>query len=67
MKKDKLPGYPDPTTGEFMEMELFEEYTNAPVMLVQIQHNKTIIKTMYFVFTNGRWWLVIIDDCDCSA
>lgn len=66
-KTKGLPGYPDVETGDYNAIGLPKEYVNAPVMLVYIQNNLAITKTMYFVFADGTWWLAVIDDCDCSA
>jgi len=34
---------------------------------VKILYEKWIIKTFYFIGINKKWYLVLIDDCDCSA
>jgi uncharacterized coiled-coil protein SlyX len=36
-------------------------------MAVNVQHNFGIVKTFYFIESNNKWFLLYIDDCDCSA
>lgn len=50
------------------------EWIPAPLMLkhlkkmaVQVQFDYWIVKTLYFVELNNKWFLLYIDDCDCSA
>ena len=40
---------------------------NLHKMRVNIQFDLWVIKTLYFVEFNGKWNLLYIDDCDCSA
>lgn len=63
-----LPSYPD-MSGEMKVVQLAfpEAYQNAPVMEVNILKDKWIISKMSFVLADGKWWLFLIDDCDCSA
>lgn len=65
--KDALPGYYDMGMGEYSELDIPSQYKDAPVILVKILFNKWIIKTMYFIYADDNWWLVIINTCDCSA
>lgn len=65
-----LPVYYD-ITGEDIEKEIEwpypEKYKESKKVVVNILENAWITKTMYFIEADGTWWLVIIDDCDCSA
>ena len=35
--------------------------------MAEIQYKGNIIKIFYFAEFNKRWYLVIVDNCDCSA
>lgn len=35
--------------------------------VVQVQYDNWIAKTFYFVESNNKWFLLYINDCDCSA
>lgn len=48
-------------------MPLLAKYKNAQIMYVQILVDKWIVKKMYFVKADGKWWFVFLDKCDCSA
>ena len=61
----KLPGYYD--MEKDMAMSAPSKYNNFKKMIVEIQHNKWIIKTLYFIEYKNNWYLLYIDDCDCSA
>jgi hypothetical protein len=43
------------------------KYNNLKKMVVNIQYDKWIIKILYFIQYNSKWYLLYIDDCDCSA
>ena len=43
------------------------KYKNLNKMKVEIQYKKWIIKTLYFIEYKTKWYLLYIDDCDCSA
>lgn len=43
------------------------KYIKNKKVKVEIQYEKSIIKTMYFVEINGGWYLTYFYDCDCSA
>jgi len=43
------------------------KYKNLKKMIVHIQYKKMIIKTLYFIEYKTKWYLLYIDDCDCSA
>lgn len=58
---------------EDMDMET-GDYIPAPTKLkylkkirVLVQFDKWVTKTFYFVESNNKWFLLYIDDCDCSA
>ena len=36
-------------------------------MKVQVQSNYWIVKTMYFIEYNNKWYLLYFYDCDCSV
>jgi hypothetical protein len=48
-------------------IQLSAKYKNAQIMYVQILLDKWIVKKMYFIKADGKWWLVFLDKCDCSA
>ncbi|TPN83934.1 SH3 domain-containing protein [Aquimarina algicola] len=49
------------------KIDLQDKYNRGTKMKAVILHNKMIIKTLYFVALDNHWWLVVVDDCDCSA
>jgi len=67
----KLPKYPiwknDKDDYEITAIKLPENYKNNPKIEVIILHKKWIIKHLYFIKKNTQWFLVLSDDCDCSA
>ena len=48
-------------------MQLPAKYKNAQIIYVQILMDKWIVKKMYFIKADGKWWFVFLDKCDCSA
>jgi hypothetical protein len=48
-------------------MPLPAKYKKAQIMYVQILRDKWIVKKVYFVKADGKWWFVFLDKCDCSA
>ncbi|PKV49174.1 hypothetical protein ATE84_1191 [Aquimarina sp. MAR_2010_214] len=65
---DSLPRYLN--MDEVFEMEKINiptKYRGGPKVKVNILYKEWIIKTMYFMVADNKWWLVVIDDCDCSA
>ena len=44
-----------------------KKYKNLRKMKVEIQFKKWVIKTLFFIEFNKKWYLLYIDDCDCSA
>ena len=55
--------------GEYSskKIEISNKYNRGMKMKAVILYNRRIIKTLYFIATDNHWWLVVIDDCDCSA
>jgi hypothetical protein len=43
------------------------EFKQAPKMKVDILVDKYIAQQFYFAQIENIWYLVYIDDCDCSA
>jgi hypothetical protein len=43
------------------------KYKNLKKMKVDIQYKNMIIKSLYFIEYKTKWYLLYIDDCDCSA
>ena len=43
------------------------KYKNFNKKIVHILKEKFIKQTLYFIEVNKKWYLLIIDDCDCSA
>ncbi len=64
---ENLPTYMDGGSAEWIEWPYPEKYKNSKKVRVNILKDAWIVKTMYFLEADGRWWLVIIDQCDCSA
>ncbi|WP_109851245.1 SH3 domain-containing protein [Aquimarina sp. AU58] len=65
---DSLPRYLE--MDEVFEMEKIDipsNYKDGLKVKVNVVDKKWIIKTMYFIVADNKWWLVVIDDCDCSA
>ncbi len=63
-----LPNYPDITEDyKVMEISIPKKYKTGLKIKVNILHEHWIIKTMFFMVADDKWWLVVIDDCDCSA
>ena len=43
------------------------KYKNLKKMNVAIQYKNMIIKSLYFIEYKTKWYLLYINDCDCSA
>jgi hypothetical protein len=43
------------------------KYKNLRKINVQIQYEKWVKKSLYFIELNKKWYLLYIQDCDCSA
>ncbi len=67
---DDLPTYANTDEeGNYFseEIKIPEKYKEGQKVIVSILEDGWISKIMYFMIADGKWWLVIIDDCDCSA
>jgi len=63
----KFPKFWDPNKEKMAAAKLPKKYMNSPKMLVNILYEKMIVKKFYFTKADGIWWLLFIDDGDCSA
>jgi hypothetical protein len=61
---NELPKETDPES--LAEIPTPHKYKNLSKIKVQIQYDKWIIKTFYFIEFNTKWYLLYIDDCDCA-
>ena len=61
----ETPSYDDPMNGK--SYSTTAKYKNFNKKIVHILNDKFIKKTLYFVEVNKKWYLLFIDDCDCSA
>ncbi|WP_299315423.1 hypothetical protein [uncultured Aquimarina sp.] len=64
---DQFPTYFDIEAGNSKRIHIPMKHRNGAKIKVDILKEKNIIKTMYFMIADQKWWLVLIDDCDCSA
>lgn len=65
---EKLPESINMESGEgYIGINIPDKYKNGHKVKVDILVDKWIEKTMYFMVADKKWWLVLIDDCDCSA
>ena len=69
----EVPSLPAGVIG-FDDQNGFPIYSTSPTNLknlkkirAEIQFEGRIIKIYYFVELNKRWYLVVVDNCDCSA
>jgi len=62
---NNLPEDWDMETGESIPPPRKLKYLNK--IMVQVQYNYWVVKTMYFIESNDKWYLLYFDDCDCSA
>lgn len=60
-----LPEDWDVIKGESIPPPRKLKYLNK--IMVQVQYNYWVVKTMYFIESNDKWYLLYFDDCDCSA
>ena len=60
-----LPEDWDMEKGESIPPPLKLKYLKK--FMVQVQYDNWIVKTFYFVESNNKWFLLYINDCDCSA
>ncbi len=64
----ELPKYPDVKNNyEIKKIPVPVKYKNGQKIIVQILKDGWITKKFYFMEADGKWWLVVINDCDCSA
>lgn len=43
------------------------KFRNLKKIVVQVQYDKWIRKTIYFAQSNNIWYMIYIQDCDCST
>lgn len=53
--------------GNSIEMPPPTKFNSSKKMLVQIQHDRYIIQTLYFIWYKATWNLLYLDNCDCSV
>jgi len=66
----KLPNY-----GQFNEdgnpitpkSFIPSKYKKSELMLVIIIESGSYAEQIYFIYADGKWWFVFLDNCDCSA
>jgi len=51
---------------EIIQKSYFEKFKNLKKMKVEIIIRGYLIKTFYFIDYKNRWYLLYVDDCDCS-
>ena len=66
-KNGKFPQYWDHEKEKGIAYSLPAKYKNAQVMKVVILVDKWIQKRFYFAKIDKKWYLILSDDCDCSA
>jgi hypothetical protein len=64
-KVDDLPEDVDMETGDYIPAP--SKLKNLKKMKVEILNDKWVTTTLYFIQSNNKWFLLYIDDCDCSA
>lgn len=66
---NQLPKYPVFLKDDYVMKSILlpKKYKNAPIKKINILYKKWIIKQLYFIKAEGKWWLVLSNDCDCSA
>lgn len=63
-----LPAVYDYTEeGELVDIPIPYKLKYLKKFVVQVQYDYWIEKTFYFVESNNKWFLLYINDCDCSA
>lgn len=60
-----LPQDVDVETG--LSVPLPDRLTQLPRMEVVVLYEKWYLKDLFFVQEKGRWYLVVVDDCECGA
>lgn len=66
-KLKKFPQYWDHEKEKAVAFSLPAKYKNAQVMKVVILVDQWIVKQFYFAKIDKKWYLILSDDCDCSA
>jgi hypothetical protein len=61
----ETPTYDDAMNGK--SYSTTAKYKNFNKKIVVILKDKFIKQTLYFIEVNKKWYLLFIDDCDCSA
>ncbi len=62
-----MPGYWNHDVEKDFTYQLPDQYKNNTVQRVDILHEGYIHQTFYFMEDAGKWYLIILYDCDCSA
>ncbi len=66
-KVKKFPKYYDHTKEKMVQYRLPGKLKTNEVMKVVVVVDKWIKKQFYFAKIDKKWYLIISDDCDCSA
>ncbi len=66
-KVKKFPKYYDHTKEKMVQYRLPGKLKTHEVMKVVVVVDKWIKKQFYFAKIDKKWYLIISDDCDCSA
>ena len=66
-KVKKFPKYYDHNQEKMVQYRLPGKLKTNQVMKVVIVVDKWIKKQFYFALIDKKWYLIILDDCDCSA
>ncbi|MBK7265434.1 MAG: hypothetical protein IPI12_03670 [Ignavibacteriales bacterium] len=66
-KLKKFPQYWNHEKEKAVAFSLPAKYKSAQVMKVVILVDKWIVKQFYFAKIDKKWYLILSDDCDCSA
>lgn len=66
---EKLPDYPVFSKDDYImkSIPLQKKYRDTPIKAIVVLYDKWIIKQLFFIKADDKWWLVLSDDCDCSA
>lgn len=64
---DDFPSYYDIETSAKKQISIPSKYKAGIIIKVKVLHESRIIATMYFIEADDKWWLWMLDDCDCSA
>jgi hypothetical protein len=64
---DDFPSYYDHTVSLEKNIPIPTKYEKGIVIKIKILFKNWFIETMYFIEADDKWWLLMIDDCVCSA